>query len=74
MGINDIVNSMNTELNCWYLDDDTISGNVKAVLECFKKIVNAKHTHGLEINPSKCELFMKNHQANQHPLSQVHQD
>ena len=53
VGINEIVKSMNTELNCWYLDDGTIAGNINSVLECFKKIINAKHTHGLEINPSK---------------------
>ena len=27
--------------------------HAKIELFCFKKIINAKHTHGLEINPSK---------------------
>ena len=61
LGIMDIIKSMNTELNCWYLDDGTIAGDVNTVLDCFKKIINAKNTHGLEINPSKCELFIRNH-------------
>ena len=73
LGIMDIVKSMNTQLNLWYLDDGTIAGEMKAVLECFESILNAKTTHGLEINPSKCELFMNNLKASQHPLSHEHQ-
>ena len=63
LGIMDIVKSMHSELNIWYLDDGTIAGDAEVVLKCYEEIMKAKNTHGLEINPTKCELFIKNPQA-----------
>ena len=57
LGTIDITKSMESELNLWYLDDGCIAGEIESVLKCFKLILNAKSTHGLEINPSKCELY-----------------
>ena len=38
LGINeDIVKKMDSELNCWYLDNGTLAGDVKTVLKDFWK-------------------------------------
>ena len=58
LGIMDIIKSMNSELNIWYLDDGTLAGDVTTVLNDFKEIIKATESHGLEVNPSKCELFL----------------
>ena len=54
----DISKSMNSPLNIWYLDDGTIAGPVNTVLRDYHEILKALTTHGLEVNPSKCELFL----------------
>ena len=73
-GTIDITKSMESELNLWYLDNGCIAGETESILECFKLILKAKFTHGLEINTSKCELFMNNTEASQNPLLQKHQE
>ena len=59
----DISKNMNSDLNIWYLDDGTIKGDVKTVLSDYNKILKALISHGLEVNPSKCELFLINPQS-----------
>lgn len=59
----DISKNMNSDLNIWYLDDGTITGDVKTVLSDYNKILKALISHGLEVNPSKCELFLINPQS-----------
>ena len=54
----DLVKNIESELNCWYLDDGTIAGDTQSVLSDFKNIINAAESHGLEINATKCELFL----------------
>ena len=51
---------MKSPLNCWYLDDGTLGGETEIVLNDLLKIKDATQSHGLELNPSKCELFLVN--------------
>ena len=60
-GIMSIVKKMKSALNLWYLDDGTLAGDPDTVLNHYKEIIqNAANSHGLEINPSKCELYIVN--------------
>ena len=58
LAVMDIIRNMKSDLNIWYLDDGTIAGNVKTVLNDYKEILKALSSHGLEVNPFKCELFL----------------
>ena len=60
LGIQDIVKNMKSELNVFYLDDGTLGGEVETVLEDLLKIKEIVNSHGLELNPTKCELFLVN--------------
>ena len=71
LGIQKIVNSMESELNVWYLDDGTIGGDTNTVLKDLQKIQDATISHGLEINPSKCELFIISPDFNQNVTSNL---
>ena len=54
----DIVKKMKSDLNIWYLDDGTIAGNVQTVMEDYGEILKALESHGLAVNPTKCELHL----------------
>ena len=61
LGIQDeIVRKMKSEFNCWYLDDGSLAGDLKTVLGDFTEITKAAETHGLDLNATKCELFLIN--------------
>ena len=49
---------MKSDLNIWYLDDGTIAGNTQTVLEDYREILKALESHGLAVNPTKCELHI----------------
>ena len=49
---------MNSELNIFYLEDGTIAGTVDTVFQDLSKIIMAVNTHGLQLNPTKCEIFL----------------
>ena len=50
--------SCKSELKIFYLDDGTLCGDTKTVLSDYKKILSEAATLGLEVNPSKCELYL----------------
>ena len=50
--------NIESELNVWYLDDGTIAGDTQSVLRDFTNIMKAAESHGLEVNATKCELFL----------------
>ena len=60
LGIQDLIKDCKSEFNVWYLDDGTIAGDMKTVLEDATKITNIFSTHGLEVNPTKSEIFLVN--------------
>ena len=60
LGIQDLVSSCKSEFNVWYLDDGTLAGDFETVIADATMITNSLATHGLEVNPSKSELFLVN--------------
>ena len=56
--------SCESELNQWYLDDGVLAGDPSTVLQDLDKIIQASDALGLQVKPSKCELyFTKNPEA-----------
>ena len=60
LGTIDLVKSCKSPLNLWYLDDSSLGGPVKTVLEDYKMIREASVNLGQEVNSSKCELYLIN--------------
>ena len=63
LGIMDLMNSCTSEFNGWYLDDGTIAGDPKTVQDDLEKILQASESLGLQINSSKCEMYIIPHKA-----------
>ena len=55
--IQDLIDSLESKVNLWYLDDGNLSDDYRTVLKDFRKIVEAERTLGLKIKPTKCEIF-----------------
>ena len=55
--IQDLIDSLESKINLWYLDDGNLSDAYRTVLEDLKNIVEAEKTPGLKIRPTKCEIF-----------------
>ena len=55
--IQPLVQQLNSQLNLFYLDDGTLGGDPKVVLSDLQEIIKYGSEIGLELNPSKCELF-----------------
>ena len=51
------IKSLESELNLWYLDDGSLASDVETVISDYKKILDAKDSLGLPVNPIKCELY-----------------
>ena len=68
LGIQDLVNKMKSDLDVFYLDDGTLGGEVESVIEDLHKIKSAMNSHGLELNPTKCELFIVNSANDQNDM------
>lgn len=57
LSIHPIIEGMASELNIWYLDDGTLCGEPDIVLSDFHKLINECKRIGLNVNPTKCELY-----------------
>ena len=55
--IQDLIDSLESKINLWYLDDGTLSDDYRNVLKDLKKIVEAERKLGLKIKPTNCEIF-----------------
>ena len=55
--IQDLIDSLESKINLWYLDDGNLSDDYRAVLKDLKKIVGAERTLGFKIKPMKCEFI-----------------
>lgn len=55
--INNLIKSLQSNFNCWYLDDGSLGGKPAIVLKDLKLIVEQSKSLGLELNFEKCELF-----------------
>ena len=53
-----IVKNLKSDLNIWYLDDGTIARDLETVLNDYREITKALESHGLAVNPTKCELHL----------------
>ena len=62
LGIQEIIKNCKSEFNCWYLDDGSLAGDIQTVFTDITNITNAFISHGLEVKPSKSELFLINPQ------------
>ena len=51
--IQDLIDSLESKINLWYLDDGNLSDDYRTVLKDLKKFVEAERTLGLEIKPTK---------------------
>ncbi len=66
-----IINSLESELNVWYLDDGTLCDNPDKVLADFKNLIEQSKRIGLEINPSKCELYFCSGNRDENVISEL---
>jgi hypothetical protein len=57
LAVNDLVKSLQSPFNIWYLDDGTFAGPAQLVLEDLLAVQAASSKLGLRLNPAKCELF-----------------
>ena len=55
--IMEIISSLCSVLNIWYLDDGNIGDKAAIALSDLKKIISAAAEVGLELHPSKCEII-----------------
>ena len=56
--IQDLIDSLDSKINLWYLDDENFGDDYRIVLKDLKKIVEAERTLGLKIKPKKSEFFL----------------
>lgn len=56
IGIHDMVLSLDSEFNIWYIDDGSIGGDPDTVLTDLQTIMTKSAEIGLQLNFSKCEL------------------
>ena len=54
--IHDLISSLESELNMWYLDDGTLAGKPETVRADFETISATQQQLGLNINLQKCEF------------------
>ena len=57
LGIRDLMNSCQSEVNIWYLDDATVCGDPETVMQDLTRIMAASNSLGLSVNTKKCEIF-----------------
>jgi hypothetical protein len=57
LSIQPTVLSLDSQLNIWYLDDETLTDYPEVVLSDFKNVINLSRKCGLELNFNKCEIF-----------------
>ncbi|XP_048485579.1 uncharacterized protein LOC125490434 [Plutella xylostella] len=57
LAIHDVVSSLRSPLNLWYLDDGTVGGDADEVLSDIESLVQGLAALGLRINPRKSEVF-----------------
>lgn len=58
LAIHPIISTLNSKLNMWYLDDGTLGGSANTVLKDLETLIEQFKDIGLDLNFSKCELFM----------------
>ena len=57
VSIQDLIDSLDSKLNLWYMDDENLSDDHRTVLKDLKNIVQVEKILGLKTKPTKCENF-----------------
>ena len=52
-----LIDSLESKIYLWYLDDGNVSDDYRIVSEDLKTIVEVEKTLGLKIKPMKCEIY-----------------
>ena len=55
--IQDLIDSLESKINLWYLDDGNLSDDYRTVLKDLKKIFEAEKTLGLKSIPTESDFF-----------------
>ena len=55
--IQDLIDSLKSKINLWYLDDGNRSDDYRTVLKDLKKSFEAYKALGPKIKPTKCEII-----------------
>ncbi|XP_048479848.1 uncharacterized protein LOC125489131 [Plutella xylostella] len=61
LAIHKTISSLKSKLNMWYLDDGTLGGESDTVLDDLGTLTDNMREIGLELNSSKCEIFIPSH-------------
>ena len=56
--IRELTKSLVSPFNVWYLDDGTVGGDIDSVLLDLETVVSEGSKLGLELNTTKCEMFV----------------
>lgn len=53
-----LVDSLESEMSAWYLDDGIVVGSVEKIVSDILKVRNFERHSGLTLNTNKCEVFL----------------
>lgn len=59
MSIAEMVKSLKSPLNVWYMDDGALAGSIQDVLSDIQKVKDFSLLSGLTLNPGKCEIWIQ---------------
>ncbi|XP_074042889.1 uncharacterized protein [Leptinotarsa decemlineata] len=59
LSIDNIIKNLKTEFNAWYLDDGSLGGDYKEVLNALSSVIKKSKEIGFELNFHKCELHFQ---------------
>lgn len=59
ISIAEMVRSLKSPLNVWYMDDGALGGSLDDVLADIQKVKDFSLQSGLTLNPSKCEIWIQ---------------
>jgi hypothetical protein len=74
LAINPVIQNLKSKFNVWYLDDGTLGGDLESVLSDLSTVKSKFQSIGLELNYSKCELFIQNSSVNCFDIKQKFDD
>lgn len=57
LSLQPVINEIEADLNLWYLDDGSLCDEPDIVLDDLKRLIQSSKHLGLEVIPSKCELY-----------------
>lgn len=64
LAIHPIISALKSKFNVWYLDDGSLGGEVSGVLNDLRSLLTKFRDIGLELNLSKCELYISSENPN----------